>query len=135
MAELKIGRKTKKYSENVRVFAMTMNFYSTAAYEYVRRTFGKHLPSISTIRRWYQSVNGEPGISSESIQLLKFKVAEAKQNAKKILVSLVFDEMAIRRQIIWDNTSKRFLRYVDMGCRSEDADNREVATECLHVHC
>lgn len=128
---MKIGRKTKKYSENVRVFAMTMNFYSTAAYEYVRRTFGKHLPSISTIRRWYQSVNGEPGISSESIQLLKFKVAEAKQNAKKILVSLVFDEMAIRRQIIWDNKSKRFLRYVDMGCRSEDSDNREVATECL----
>ncbi|XP_039309077.1 uncharacterized protein LOC105204459 [Solenopsis invicta] len=55
----------KKYSEELRKFALTLNFYSSKAYEYVRKTFKNLLPERSTIRKWYSVINGRPGFTDE----------------------------------------------------------------------
>ncbi|XP_071743723.1 LOW QUALITY PROTEIN: THAP domain-containing protein 1-like [Lepeophtheirus salmonis] len=44
------------YSPELRAFALTLSFYSTKAYNYVRKTFDLCLPSLSTIRNWSNNV-------------------------------------------------------------------------------
>lgn len=53
-----------KYPEVLKAFATTLQFYSTKAYNYVRRTFHLALPHPSTIRRWYQFCTTKPSTAS-----------------------------------------------------------------------
>ena len=48
-------------------FALTLLFYSTEAYEYVRKHFNLALPYVATIRRWYSAIDGNPGFTQEAI--------------------------------------------------------------------
>lgn len=54
-----------------------MHFYSPKAYEYLRKTMNNALPHEKTIRRWYTSVDCEPGHLSQSMEYLK-KMSEGK---------------------------------------------------------
>jgi len=81
-----LKRRTKvrsKYSAELRAFALTLNFYSTKAYEYVRKTF-KNLLQLesSTISKWYRSINGRPGFTEEVLQALQCRV----QNSDKAII-------------------------------------------------
>jgi len=58
--------KNRKYSEEIRAFALTLHFYSAHAYDYVRKKFNNLLPHPQTIRQWYKVVNGEPGFTRET---------------------------------------------------------------------
>lgn len=129
--QLIAGRKTKSYNENVKSFALTLNFYSNAAYCYVRRTFGKHLPHPKTLYNWYKNINGDPGISSEGLCILKSKVDAFKKDNKTFYVALMADEMAIRSQLIWNESQKKYIGYVDYGLKNEDSDSTEDATQAL----
>ena len=50
-----------KYPEELKRFALTLQFYSTKGYNYVRKSFLCNLPHENTIRRWYSSVQSETG--------------------------------------------------------------------------
>lgn len=66
----------KKYSPEMRQFALTLHYYSPTAYCFVRDVFINCLPSTSTIKSWYCSINGEPGCSNDAllaIQNLQFE--------------------------------------------------------------
>lgn len=63
---LLFGKTTKKYSEAVRVFCLTVHFYSPKAYEYIRSIFKKNLSSTRTIRMWYSSIDGSPGFTMDA---------------------------------------------------------------------
>lgn len=69
--------------------------------------FKNSLPHPRTILRWYESVNGEPGITKESLNALKLKANEAKLQGKPLLGCLMMDEMAIRQQVIWNEQTKK----------------------------
>ncbi|KAL3209203.1 hypothetical protein MRX96_038322 [Rhipicephalus microplus] len=111
-----------KYSPALRAFALTLQFYSTKAYSYVRETFQCSLLHPSTI------TNGEPGFTSEAINAIRAKANEAKKNNKQLLCNLVADEMAIRKHLEWDG--KKFRGYVDIGNEVDD-DSNAVASEAL----
>lgn len=108
------GKKKSKYSPSLRIFALTLHFYSAKAYDYVRKTFSTCLPHPNTLRRWYTSVNGEPGFTEESFKMLTVK---AKQDTP-ILCSLMMDEMSIRKQIDWDGN--RSYGFIDCGTGLSD---------------
>lgn len=114
----------------MKFFALTLNFYSNRAYEYVRQKFGKHLPSQSTLRNWYRSIDGNPGVLTESLNVIKHRVNCAKQSGKTIFLALMLDEMSIKRQVIWNEQLKKFVGYVDYGTGCYD-ENSEEATEAL----
>ncbi|XP_044766271.1 uncharacterized protein LOC123322391 [Coccinella septempunctata] len=99
------GPSTQKYSPALRSFALTLAFYSPRAYNFVRSTFNRSLPHLSTITKWYKSVDGSPGFSQEALNALKIIHSEAEKQSKFVLCNLVFDEMSIRRQVEW--TGKR----------------------------
>lgn len=109
---------------------MTLNFYSNRAYEYVRQKFGKHLPSQSTLRNWYRSIDGYPGVLTESLDVIKGRCEAAKKSNKTIFLALMLDEMSIKSQVIWNEQLKNFVGYVDYGTGC-DNDNTEKATEAL----
>lgn len=92
---------------------MTLHFYSPKAYLYVRQKFETCLPHPRTIKKWYQSVDAEPGFTTESLSAIKFKVLSTKY---PLLCNLVMDEMAIRQRIEWDG--KRMHGYVNFGNNS-----------------
>lgn len=66
-----------KYPPELRAFALTLHFYSPAAYEYVRSKFNEALPSQRTLRGWYKSIQGAPGFTAEAFSFLE-KFAEAR---------------------------------------------------------
>jgi hypothetical protein len=94
-------------------FALTLQFYSAKAYEFVRKTFDIALPSQSQIRRWYGKVAADPGFTKPAFNALKVKVEDAKKNWKEVICSLMLDEMAIKKNIWWDG--KKYHGYVDLG--------------------
>jgi len=117
-----------KYPPALRKFALTLNFYSPKAYRYVRDTFELALPHPSVLQSWYRSVDGEPGFTSEALDVLKQHVKRAKSNDKEVLCNLTLDEMSIRKHIEWDGA--RFRGYVDIGTETDD-DTLPAATEAL----
>ena len=104
-----------QYPPELRVFALTLQFYSKPAYLYVRKLFNKKLPHPKTLAKWYSCIDGNPGFQDEVFHA----ISEMTQcGGGQMLCSLMMDEMAIRRQIDWDG--KRFVGYVDMGVPVKD---------------
>ncbi|VEN59136.1 unnamed protein product [Callosobruchus maculatus] len=68
-----MGRNVQ-YSPELRKFALTLNFCSPKAYNYVRDVFDTCLPHSKTIAKWFQNVDAEPGFTKESINTLRNKV-------------------------------------------------------------
>lgn len=122
------GPTKQKYDPTIRSFALTLSFYSPRAYNFVRNTFNRSLPHLSTLSKWYQSIDGTPGFTKEALVALKLKSQDAASCGKQILCNLVFDEMAIRRQVEWTGT--KFTGHVDIGTKLEN-DILPVAKEAL----
>lgn len=112
---MQFGRRTKKYSSNVRLFCFTVHFYSTRAYEYIRKTFNLNLPSIRTIQRWYTSIDGSPGFTSDIFDALRQRANEFKERKQPLVVSLIFDDVNIRKHSQYDATKKEFLGHINAG--------------------
>lgn len=117
----------KKYSPELRTFALTLQFYSTKAYNYVRQTFQTCLPSVKTLSKWYQSIDGKPGFTKESFEALKNK---SKQYQDKILCTLIFDEIKIKNKVEYHPLSQRTFGYVNFG-GNIDTDSNHECTEAL----
>ena len=105
--------KGRRYSPVLKSFALTLQFYSAKAYEFVRKTFDIALPSQSQIRRWYGKVAADPGFTKPAFNALKVKVEDAHKMGKEVICSLMLDEMAIKKHISWDG--KKYHGYVDLG--------------------
>lgn len=108
IVDKKIRSRKLKYSPQLRCFALTLQFYSSRAYDYVRKCFKNLLPHPATLRRWYTVVDGKPGFTDEAFQLIKQR--------SPVICNVVLDEMSIRSQVIYKQD--RLMGYVDL--RTED---------------
>ena len=97
------------HSELVK-FALTLQLYSTQAYEYVRKHFNLALPHVATIRRWNSAIDGNPGFTQDAFDYLNVKVADANERGKDIVCSLMH----------LDFDGKRVVGYVDVGTHVDD---------------
>ena len=120
----------KEYSPELREFALTLHFYSTAAYNYARRKFNTCLPHPKTISKWYRTVNGELGLCSDALDSIKVRVEDAKY---PLIGALMFDEMHIKQNI--HKSGGSFKGFVDLGKSIEHEHDSEnvpiVAKEVL----
>ncbi|GBN12744.1 DNA transposase THAP9, partial [Araneus ventricosus] len=114
------GLKKGKYAPELRSFALTLHFYSKKAYVYVRKVFKTCLPHTSTVKKWYQVVDGSPGFTKEALEVLKCKAVEASQRNRQLVCCLIIDEMSIRRQTELDNG--KLCGYVDYGTDLESPE-------------
>ncbi|CAL1284507.1 unnamed protein product [Larinioides sclopetarius] len=126
LSRLKKPGSKQEYPAELRAFALTLHFYSSKAYDYVRKNFQTCLPHPSTLRKWYQSIDGSPGFTDAALSALKMKVSEATKLNKTVICALIVDEMSIKKHIDW--IKDKFIGYVDFGTRLDD-DQLPVATE------
>lgn len=102
-------KKNKKFNPEIKQFALTLQYYSSKAYMYVRKKFSNVLPHPRTLRRWYMVVDGLPGWTKEAFNALK-----EKNQLGLVCVNLVLDEMCIKRHVEMDN-KRQIFGFVDMG--------------------
>ncbi|RVE47898.1 hypothetical protein evm_007412 [Chilo suppressalis] len=112
----------QKHTPALRKFAVTLYYYSAAAYKYVRKTFNGYWPHPRGIGKWYQNSSGDPGFNKQALKVLEKK---HKINGQRMLCALVADEMALRHQTSW--TGKRTAGIVDFGAGT--ANSYEIATQ------
>jgi hypothetical protein len=55
------------------------------------------LPAESTIRDWCRKVDCSTGFSDTALRLIRQKVQEEMARGSRVLLSLTFDEMSIRK--------------------------------------
>ena len=125
----KKSRKLRRtvYPAELRNFALSLHFYSAKAYEFVRSQFHDCLPHPKTLARWYGCVEGDPGFHSEMFTALKQFVDS--RGGHPILCSMMMDEIAIRKQVLWDG--KKYVGYIDHGVPVEDFASLPEAKEAL----
>ena len=122
------GKSKQEYAEALRCFALTLQFYSSKAYAFVRKTFHLALPHPSQIRRWYSVIPADPGFTEPAFKTLEVKASEAEKAGRKVICSLMLDEMAIKKHIAWDGN--KFTGYVNIGNGIED-DSKPLAKDAL----
>lgn len=117
------GPSSKKYDEEARKFALTLQYYSNRAYAYIRHKFSNNLPHVSTLRKWYQnsSASGDPGLCTQTFQKLKQLANEQKANGNELITSLIFDEMSTKQHLQWSDCQKKFLGHITYGIRPDGA--------------
>ena len=116
-----------KYSPELKSLALTLQFYSTKAYNYVRKMFKNALPHPHHISSWYSKIPADPGFTEPSFKALALKARAAKEKGTKIICSLMLDEMSLKKQGEWDG--KQFRGFVDLGDGSDDKS--PLATNAL----
>ena len=62
----------RRYTDDIKQFALTLYFYSPKAYQYVRSIIP--LPNPSLIKKWSSSVDCEPGFLAEAFKSLETEV-------------------------------------------------------------
>ena len=117
------NRSAKGYRHNdeVKRFAMTLNFYSPKAYDYVRSVF-KTLPHPSSMANWTSSIKCDPGFFEDVFREIKSKT-ERKRHQRD--VTLICDAMKISSEIEFNNQTRTFEGFVDFGDGLILADDQE----------
>ena len=110
----------KRYSQELKQFAVTLHYYSPQAYQYCKSILS--LPDVSSIRNWLSNVDCNPGFLSNVINLCS-KLDPFDRN-----FSLVIDSMSIKKQTSY--AGGHFTGFCDYGgIVAEDRD--ELCTEAL----
>ena len=91
--------RNSKYSDDIIKFAMTLQGYSTKAYNFVRETFDKCLPGKSTIYRYLSKLDVKEGFQESTLYLLKEKSNCYREKNVNLFVSLSIDDISIRQHL------------------------------------
>ena len=115
LSRTKLKKSASDYPAELRTFACTLQFYSTRAYEYVRRSFAKALPHVSTIRKWFANLDGGPGFCAHAFSLLKRRVHDEREKGCEVLLAVILDDMAIKKKVEYNSKTSEFVGYINIG--------------------
>ena len=106
-----------RYTEEIKQFAISLHYYSPKAYMFVRKAL--HLPHPSTLRAWSSNVECEPGFLANVLESLSEKAKDAGNDCV-----LLLDEIAIKKETVWDEKKKKFAGTCDYGfMKAEEPDS------------
>lgn len=91
----------ESFPELVRTFCMSIHYYSPRTYVYLREKFNNHLPHPNTMRQWLNNSNidAAPGVLNCALGVVQSRAQKMREAGKTLVCNLVFDEMAIRKNI------------------------------------
>ena len=119
------SKKSNRYSQETKQFAMTLHYYSPKAYDFARKVL--LLPHPSSIRSWAASVDCEPGFLCDVITSIGV-MAQKKTFLSDVV--LIVDAMAIYKGTWWDPKQGCYAGQVDYGTAMPEASD-DLATEAL----
>lgn len=88
------AKNRRRYTTEIKEFALTLFFYSPKSYKFMRKYL--YLPHKSIITKWISSVNGNPGLLTDVFKYLEEN--SHKEHFKE--VALIFDSLSIRKQAV-----------------------------------
>lgn len=124
----------KLYPESVRKFSLRQQYYSSAAYFSLRQFFNNNLPSKRTLQMWYGSLHVSPGICKSALNILREKAElYSKENGHQICLTLMDDEMSIRKEICWNTEERSFTGFstITNASRQGNDEQLKVAKDAL----
>ena len=116
----------RRHNDEAKKYALTLNFYSPRAYEYVRSVFA--LPHARSLTDWTSSVNCDAGLFQDVFIQLKNIVNE---NPTYADCSLLCDAMSIKENIFYSKFTGNYEGYINYGKDIVVADENVVAKEAL----
>lgn len=134
------GITNNKYSENVREFCLNQQYYSVAAYKSLRLFFNRNLPAIRTLKMWYSSIDGSPGISESALDILREKTESYRvsNDNRQLHLTLMSDEMSIRKELCYSIEKQSFVGFSTIINSSqpntdedEDSSHTKLAKDAL----
>lgn len=112
-----------------------MHFHSPRAYNFFRETFNKRLPHSKTIQSWYANsdLDTQPNIINDHcLGILKRTADEYAQCGRKLVCSLLFDEMHIMKHVQWSNREHKLVGYANTIEKADHApEHLNVANQAL----
>lgn len=122
----------QKFPPSVRLFGLSLYYCSPRAYKFVRKVFTK-MPRPKTIKDWISNSDAcsMPGVQQSSLDKLK-RISQQFQTSsnKKLMCSLVFDEMYIRKQVDFNWYHAEFAGFPNFGNDPNDEEYR-MASQAL----
>ena len=118
--------KGHRYTDEVKEFALTLNFYSPRAYDYVRSLFS--LPCPSSLSHWTSSINCEPGFFKDIFLHLQQK---SKDDESYKDCALIFDAMHIKSALLYNKETGSYEGYANFGPDILAFKTDDVATQAL----
>lgn len=115
------------------MFRLSLHYYSPRAYDFLRETFENNLPHSKTIESWYANsdLRGDPGIQEDNTKRLKqFAKRFEDEHGSRIMCSLVFDEMFIRKQVFWSLQQLDYIGHIDFG-QDSISDEKTIAKQVI----
>lgn len=83
------------------------------------------MPSVRTLQLWYSTIDGSPGISLSALDTIREKVKQYEQeNKHKLHLTLISDEMSIRRQVSFSSHDKTFIGFSTENNPPEHCNNQ-----------
>ena len=114
-----------RYSDEIKEFAISLNFYSPRAYRFLRKSLC--LPHPSTLRAWSASIECEPGFLKKPL----LHIADLVKDGQSDCI-IIIDEMSIKKEVKWDPKNEKFVGTVDYGSiKAEETDT--IATNALVI--
>lgn len=92
------SRKGHRYTNEMKALCLTLYHQSPKCYRLLKKMF--RLPSVQTLRNCMQKVNIRPGFHHSILEGLKAKVENMSEKQK--LCAIVYDEMAIKENLVYD---------------------------------
>ena len=92
-------------------FALNLFFNSPKAYRFLREML--HLPHVRTLRRWLADIPMTPGIIPGAMDAIESVIKDWPLQDKACC--LLFDEIALKRNLIYDQSKDIVIGYTDDG--------------------
>jgi len=104
-------KKSWRFKEDEKKFALSLYYNSPKGYTFMKKFLC--LPTVRSLRRWLQNLNVACGINDNILEVLKCKLSSSPLSDRA--VSIVFDEMSIKKFISYNSQNDMFSGYEDFG--------------------
>ena len=99
-------------------FALHLHLRSPSAYNALRESKVIKLPSDRTLRYYGNIVHPRAGFKKEVFDELKHEIAKY-SHPSQMYVTLMFDEMSVKDDLVYDKVTEQLIGFVDVGKNME----------------
>lgn len=122
VANSSVPPKGRRYGDDIKQFASTINYLSPAAYNYIQEPL--LLPSSRTLQKITETWPNKPGISQVCLSILKHKFEQVTEFSKHCIICL--DEMTLKAHLFYDKNNGEIIGFQDDGITRQNCTAKNV---------
>lgn len=126
-----LNNNRSSYSAAIRKFCLRFQFRSAGGYEELRKFFNNNLPTNRTLQRWLRVIDVSPGIIETALDAIAEKAKSYKLEGKQLLLTLISDEMSIRKHIEYNEHQSSFKGFPSIVNSKQSNKKLPIAKDAL----